>query len=75
MLTPTSPTTVALVPIDFSLGSAIFALWLVGWLLRLLSPALKDLPMKKPASLFPAFERLALPVLPARARSLVWPNC
>jgi hypothetical protein len=31
--------------------------------------------MKKFASLFPAFEQPALPVPPARSRSLVRPNC
>jgi hypothetical protein len=30
---------------------------------------------KRPASLYPAFERPALPVLPAQSRALMRPNC
>jgi hypothetical protein len=35
----------------------------------------RNTPMRKLASLFPAFEQPALPVRPARSRSLARPNC
>jgi hypothetical protein len=37
--------------------------------------ALRSLPLKKFASLVPALDRPALPVLPAQSRSLARPNC
>ena len=54
----------------YSYRVIIFAAHVLWWML------FRYLPMKKmPASLSAACERPALPVLPARSRSLVRPNC
>jgi hypothetical protein len=61
--------------LDFGGRSATLASLLLLWLLWWLSFAMRNPPMKMPVSLLPALDRPALPVLPAKSRSLARPNC
>lgn len=62
-------------PIILAPQSLPFGTYPMALLMSLSMLLRKELPMKKLPSLFPALARPALPVLPARSRALVRPNC